>query len=214
MTSLIMLGYESENNLVKKRMDLIKNWEPQNEVWSLRHGNKIIAGIAFINGMIINSIFRHKLKLHHNGAKMTTLFLTLAPSSTSYLCHQFFILNKILIREPHCLICEELKAISFLQANSLLYSLIISPAINIGIAGNIGYRVPYIREGKELFKLWWSIVKPHSKIISFLFISNTIVGGIVTYLQILSMQNLTNIIIKLHEYIDNKKVENMKWEIS
>lgn len=33
MTSLIMLGYESENNLVKKRMDLIKNWEPQNEVY-------------------------------------------------------------------------------------------------------------------------------------------------------------------------------------
>ncbi|KAG6798067.1 hypothetical protein HZU73_06536 [Apis mellifera caucasica] len=199
-----MLGYENESDLIKNRMNLIKEWEPQNEVWFLRHGNKIIAGVGIINGMIINSIFRRKLKLYHHGALMTTLFVTLAPSSTSYLSHQFFILNKILVREPYCLICEELKAISFLQVNSLLYSLVIAPTINIGIAGNIGYRVPYIKEGKELFKLWWSVVKPHSKIISFLFITNTIAGGLVTYLQILSMQNLTNIILRLQEYIDNK----------
>ncbi|XP_006616242.1 uncharacterized protein LOC102677567 isoform X1 [Apis dorsata] len=198
-----MLGYEYEYNLIKNRMDLIKQWEPQNEVWSLKHGNKIIAGIGIINGIIINSIFRHKLKLRHHGIKTTTLFLALAPSSTSYLTHQFFILNKILVHEPYCLICEELKAISFLQVNSLLYSLIIAPTINIGIAGNIGYRVPYLREGKELMKLWWSIVKPNSKIISFLFISNTIAGGLITYLQVLSMQNLTNIILRLQDYISN-----------
>lgn len=205
-----MLGYESDSDFIKNRMDLIKEWEPRNEVWFLKHGSKIIAGIGIINGLIINSIFRRKLKLYHNGTIMTTLFLTFAPASTSYLSHQFFILNKILIHEPYCLICEELKAISFLQANSLLYSLVTAPTINIGIAGSIGYRIPHIKEGKELFKLWWSIIKPHSKIISFLFIINSIAAGLVTYLQILSMQNLTNIMLRLQNYIDNKQIENMK----
>lgn len=30
-----MLGYEYEYNLIKNRMDLIKQWEPQNEVYVL-----------------------------------------------------------------------------------------------------------------------------------------------------------------------------------
>lgn len=30
-----MLGYENESDLVKNRMNLIKEWEPQNEVYVL-----------------------------------------------------------------------------------------------------------------------------------------------------------------------------------
>lgn len=35
MTSLITLGYKSEHNLIENRIDLIKNWKPQNEVYVL-----------------------------------------------------------------------------------------------------------------------------------------------------------------------------------
>lgn len=30
-----MLGYENESDLIKNRMNLIKEWEPQNEVYVL-----------------------------------------------------------------------------------------------------------------------------------------------------------------------------------
>ncbi|XP_003399628.1 uncharacterized protein LOC100644691 [Bombus terrestris] len=195
----------NNSQLIQNRFELINEWKPQREVWSLKYGDLIIGGMACINGAIINSMFRQQLKLRHHGWKFTMLFISTGSALAAYSCHKSFITENLILFQPKCIICQELKASAFLEGNALLYSLILTPSINLAIAGSIGYRIPYIYEVKELLKFWWSVVRPQARTISFLFLCNMIVTSVVTYSQVTSMENITNIVLKVHKYLENRK---------
>ncbi|XP_068978950.1 uncharacterized protein [Bombus flavifrons] len=199
-------NYKLNNSeIIQNRFKLINEWKPQREVWSLRYGDFIIGGMAGINGAVINSMFRQQLKLRHHGWTFTMLFISTGSALSAYFCHKSFITENLLLFQPKCITCQELKASAFLQGNALLYSLIVAPTINLAIAGSIGYRIPYIYEVNELLKLWWNAVRPYTRTLSFLFFCNMVVTSTVTYSQATSMENITNTIIKIYKYIENRK---------
>ena len=199
-------NYQLNNTqVIQNRFKLINEWKPQREVWSLRYGDSIIAGMAAINGAIINSMFRQSLKLRHHGWRFTMIFVSSGPALAAYSCHKSFITESLLLYRPKCMTCQEIKASAFIEANSLIYSLLAAPTINLAIAGSIGYRIPYIYEGKELLKFWWNVVRPQARIISFLVLCNMLIASTVTYSQITSMDKITSTVIKIHKYLENRK---------
>ncbi|XP_033354554.1 uncharacterized protein LOC117236053 [Bombus vosnesenskii] len=195
----------NNSQIIENRFKLINEWKPQHEVWSLKYGDFIIAGMAGINGTVINSMFRQQLKLRHHGWTFTMLFISTGSALSAYFCHKSFITENLLLFRPNCITCQELKASVFLESNALLYSLIVAPTINLAIAGSIGYRIPYIYEVNELLKFWWNVVRPQARALSFLFLCNMVVTSTVTYSQAVSMENITNNILKIHKYIENRK---------
>ncbi|XP_071860897.1 transmembrane protein 126 [Bombus fervidus] len=199
----------SNSQLIQNRFKLINEWKPQREVWSLKYGDIIIAGMACINGAIINSMFRQSLKLRHHGWKFTMLFVSTGPAIAAYSCHKSFITDHLILQRPKCMACQELKSSAMLEGNALLYSLIVAPSINLAIAGSIGYRIPHIYEVKELLKFWWNVVRPKARIISFIFLCNMVVSSTVTYSQITSMEKITSIVLKIHKYLENRKDTGM-----
>ncbi|CAD1476663.1 unnamed protein product, partial [Heterotrigona itama] len=156
--------------------------------WSLRYGAILTAGVAAINGIVINSIFRRKLKLRLNGLKFSIIFLSSGSAILEYICHETYITEQIVLFHHKCLPCLELKAIAMQQASSLLYTLIATPTINLAIAGTIGYRIPHIFELKEVWKLFWSVIRPEGRTLLVLFLCNMFVAGIVTYSEYTSMR--------------------------
>ncbi|XP_043595748.1 uncharacterized protein LOC122573449 [Bombus pyrosoma] len=204
----------SNSQIIQDRFKLINKWKPQREVWALKYGDLIIGGMACINGAIINSMFRQQLKLRHHGWKFTMIFISTGSALAAYSCHKSFITEDLLLFRPKCMACQELKASAYLEGNALLYSLIVAPTINLAIAGSIGYRIPYIYEVKELLKFWWSVVRPQARIVSFLFLCNMVVTSTVTYSQMTSMKNITNTMLKIHKYLENRKNTGMDPKLS
>ncbi|KOX69922.1 hypothetical protein WN51_04435 [Melipona quadrifasciata] len=198
--------YESDGDIVASRKKLISNWEPKREVWALKYGAALTAGIAGINGIVLNSIFRRKLKLRYNGLKFSMIFLSTGSAVLAYVSHETYVTEQIVLFRQKCLSCLELKAIAIQEANSLLYSLITVPAVNLAIAGTIGYRIPHIFEFKEVWKLFWSVIRPEGRTLLTLFLCNMFVAGIVTYSEHTSMEKVTDIVFKIQNYLENKKV--------
>lgn len=56
--------------------------------WALRYGAALTAGIAAINGIVINSIFRRKLKLRYNGLKFSIIFLSTGSAALAHVSHE------------------------------------------------------------------------------------------------------------------------------
>ncbi|KAF3421671.1 hypothetical protein E2986_00883 [Frieseomelitta varia] len=200
--------YESDGDIVESRKKLITNWEPKREVWALRYGAALTAGIAAINGIVINSIFRRKLKLRYHGLKFSMIFLSTGSAMLAYVSHETYVTEKIVLFHHKCLPCLELKAIAIQEANSLLYSLITTPAVNLAIAGTIGYRIPHIFELKEVWKLFWSVIRPEGRTLLILFLCNMFVAGIATYSEYTAMEKVTDIIFKIQNYLENEKAKN------
>ncbi|XP_017880247.1 uncharacterized protein LOC108625054 isoform X2 [Ceratina calcarata] len=190
---------------LKTQHELVDEWEPTREVFPLKYGDYMVAMCAGISGVSINSIFRKKMKLQQKGAVFTTFFLTLGPAFVAYICHREYVTNKILLYQARCSLCEELKAVSMISATGFVYPMIVSSAINLAIAGNMGYRIPYIYEVRELATFFWSVLKPQSRVLAVLLLGNALIASTVTYKQLRSMQLVSDILIKVQPYLEDEK---------
>ncbi|CAK9815863.1 Transmembrane protein 126A [Anthophora quadrimaculata] len=188
---------------IRVQKNLIKEWEPKREVWPLRYGEYIMGITAGINGLIINSIFRKKLKVLHHGLIFTTASLTITPLFITTFNYNYLITNNFLLYNKDCLACEYLKAISIIQLCGIIYPITVSPMINLTIAGKLGYRVPYMTEVRETLQFWWNAVKPASNRILILSICNSIIASLIVYKQSWAMDNVMNILLRIQKKIDD-----------
>ncbi|XP_054001263.1 transmembrane protein 126A [Hylaeus anthracinus] len=178
---------------------LVKEWEPRSEVWPLKYGSAILGALTGFSSVMINSMFRNKLKLHGNGRLFTAISAAVWPGTIVGSLQETIIRDPILLYEYHCPLCFELKSSLLVNVAGLLFPLIVMPTINLAIAGNLGLRIPYITEYRELGKFWWSVVKPGVKHIALLITCNTITASCITYKQILSAENLGSILLQIEK---------------
>ncbi|CAK9831635.1 hypothetical protein ANTRET_LOCUS8593 [Anthophora retusa] len=191
----------------KIQIQLIKEWEPKREVWPLRYGEYILGASAGLSGLIINSIFRKKLKVLHHGLFLTTTSLALSPAFVAILNHNQLITRKFLLYKKDCLACEYLKAISLMQFASIVIPISAAPLINIGIAAKLGYRVPYMSEGRELLKFWWNTVKPASNRLLILVLCNSLICSAIVYKQSCAIDDVMNILLRIQKKIDDGTIK-------
>ncbi|OAD59492.1 hypothetical protein WN48_09014 [Eufriesea mexicana] len=199
MTSIFSREKFRMVNRRSPEIQLIDEWKPVREVWSLRYGDKIIGGIAAVNAVLINQMFRRKLKLRHEGAIFTTLSLAFGSGIATQIGHKYFVTEDIMKYRRKCVMCQELKATLSCCGTGILHPLILAPLINIAIAGTIGYRIPYLYEVKELTTFCWSVVRPQFKILSFLLFTNIFVSAIITYSEISLMERVVDIVLNFQE---------------
>ncbi|XP_012153017.2 transmembrane protein 126 [Megachile rotundata] len=187
--------------------NLIKLWEPAREVWALKYGSYFVGISASMTSLMINSLFKRKLKLHYAGEIVTTLALMIGPAGLATFIHDTYITDNILLYKKQCPICTEVKASLYLNANAILYPLLLSPAITLAVAGNLGLRIPYIYEVKEISKFWWSVVKPAFNHLTVAFCLNSLLAGVVVYKQFEAADRMANVIRKVKEYTERNQIE-------
>ncbi|XP_053971619.1 transmembrane protein 126A [Hylaeus volcanicus] len=179
---------------------LLKEWKPRSEVWSLKYGSAVLGALTGFSNIIINSMFRNKLKLHSNGRLLTGISAAVFPGAIVGSLHETIIRDPILLYEYNCPLCFELKSSLLVNVGGLLFPLIAMPTINLAIAGNLGLRIPYSTEYRELGKFWWSVVKPGIRHIALLITCNTITASCITYNEILSAENLGSMLLQIEKY--------------
>ncbi|CAK9798006.1 Transmembrane protein 126A [Anthophora plagiata] len=199
----------TDADAIQIQTTLMKEWEPKREVWSLRYGDFIVGANAGISGLIINSMFRKKLKLLHHGLIYTTC-LTVAPVFIATINHNYFITKRLLLYDTDCSMCQYLKAISSSQFASIIFPLMTAPLIHLSIAVNLGFRVPYVTEVREVLKFWWNTVKPSSKRLLLLSIGNCAIATVIVYKQSNAIDNVKHILLRIQEKIDDGTISLKK----
>ncbi|XP_076754418.1 transmembrane protein 126 [Xylocopa sonorina] len=193
---------------LKDRKRIINEWKPDREVFNLRYGSLAISVLGGYTGFLCNRMFRKCLNLMRHGFYSTTLFVTLAPAFVTYLSHEYFVVNNMLMYKDHCLLCSELKAIASTTINGFIYPLIIAPTIGLPLAGNLGLRVPYIYEVNEIGRFCKVVVTLHRSVLLKCLIANSIMAGFVTYKQLKEVKLLEEVLMKVQKYIDDYKLED------
>nr|XP_033330040.1 uncharacterized protein LOC117222451 [Megalopta genalis] len=179
---------------------LLKEWKPKSEVWWLLHGDKMIGGMCVVNALLINTIFRNKLKLHHKGSMTTNFFASTGPMFLGSGFYKSFITRDIILHKQSCTLCSLMKGNLLTLCAGLLFPLATLPALNIGMAANLGLRVPHPTEWKELVRFGWNTLKPAMKHLTVMLIFSSITASLVTYQQIRSINNVVKIIMDMDQY--------------
>ncbi|XP_076618537.1 transmembrane protein 126 [Colletes latitarsis] len=192
---------------IEYQENLIKKWEPQSEVLPFKYGASIISSTATLSGLLINNMFRRKLQLRHHGRAFSMLSITVSSYLLSNVFHNEFVEKKIMLYSFKCPLCLEIRASSIVNFCGLVYPLIMAPTLNLALAGSVGLRVPHIKEVRELSKFWWSVVKlgaTHLVTIAFI---NSVIASQVTNRQILSMETVRNVMLRIEDYRKENEIE-------
>ncbi|XP_050465916.1 uncharacterized protein LOC126859050 [Cataglyphis hispanica] len=167
--------------------ELIRNWEPQSDVWSLIFGRPILSGAAALTGVYINQRFRRKLKLRNYGLLPTITGLVAGPTIATSLLYSQFVLNKLLLLEVPCPLCLESRSILLQTCTGLFFPLILVPFANFSIAANSGlHNIPHITDLKGMFRVISSAYQPMIPILATIFTLHALLAGFITHSQIKS----------------------------
>ncbi|XP_043249633.1 uncharacterized protein LOC122395819 isoform X2 [Colletes gigas] len=188
------------SDAVECQEKIIRKWEPQSEVSAFKYGGPIISSAATLSSLFINSMFRRKLKLRNHGRLLSMLSLTTSSYLLTNVLHNEWVEKKIMLYSFKCPLCLETRASSIVNFCGIVYPLLMAPTLNLALAGGIGLRVPHITEVRELSKFWWSVVKPGVTHITTLFIANSVIASQVTNQQILSMETVRNVLLRIEDY--------------
>ncbi|XP_070160345.1 transmembrane protein 126A [Polyergus mexicanus] len=179
------------------QIEVIRNWKPQSDVWSLIYGRPILSGAAALTGIYINQRFRRKLKLRNYGLFSTISGLITGPTIATSLLYSEIILNRLLLLEVSCPLCLESKSILLQICTGLLFPLILAPLANFSIAANSGlHNIPCITDTKGMFRIISSAYQPMIPILATIFTLHVLLAGFIThsqvksFLYILDVQNL------------------------
>ncbi|CAL1684503.1 unnamed protein product [Lasius platythorax] len=191
--AIILSKYEALSN----QIELITNWKPRSDIWSLLFGRPILAGAVTLSSLYINQRFRRKLKFGKYGLLPTMAGVGTGPAVASSLLYTELILNKLLLLEDSCPICLESRSVLLQTFTGLLFPLILTPLANFSIAAGSGvYNVPHITDVKRVFRVVSSVYQPMIPVFATIFTLHVLLAGFIThsqiksFLRILDVQNL------------------------
>ncbi|XP_076162207.1 transmembrane protein 126 [Ptiloglossa arizonensis] len=190
----------SRLQIIQHQKDLIHDWDPASEVWPLKYGGGCFTVIIGMSNIIINQMFRRKLKLHNIGRTWTSLGVTVGSTSLGFLFFEERVTKPIILYQHKCPMCLELKAITIITLTGLLYPLVLSPVMNLTVAAHIGLRIPHYHEVAKLSKFWWSVVQPSALTLATVSVFNTIGASLITYKQILSAQTIASVLLRITKH--------------
>ncbi|XP_031841308.1 uncharacterized protein LOC116430830 isoform X2 [Nomia melanderi] len=201
--------YISPSTAKEEQWNLISKWEPRSEVQAILHGDKCIAGICAVSNIIVNTMFRRKLKLHRNGFVVSNVFAVIGGGVFGSHFFKKLVTDELLTYKPNCFTCMELKAMLYTNLVAVGFPAITFSSLCLGIAGYLGLRVPYWTEGRELYRFWWSVIRPGLPHLSILLILNSVTVSIVAWKQATEVQNIGNIILEVDKYLKQKKLNEL-----
>ncbi|XP_072744606.1 uncharacterized protein [Anoplolepis gracilipes] len=191
--------------------NLVRNWKPQSDVWSLIYGRPILAAAAAFTGLYINHRFRRKLKFRNYGLFATTAGLTTGPTVATSILYSEFILKKLLLLEVSCPLCLESRSVLLQTCTGIFLPLILTPLANFSVAAGSGvYNIPHITDVKGVLRLVSSTYQPMIPVLATIFTLHVLLAGFITqsqiesFLHILDVQNF-----KEQEQRDKKHASNV-----
>ncbi|XP_076643521.1 uncharacterized protein LOC143353803 [Halictus rubicundus] len=195
---------------INAQRELVDNWKPKHEVWWLKHGEKFVGGMCAVNGLLINSMFRNKLKLHSKGRFLSFVYASFGTGTLGGYFYSSFITNDILLYKHGCPVCYEIKASLITAATATLFPLLTMPLLNLGMAASVGLRVPFVYEVRELARFGWSVLKPGMTHLSFLCAFNSFTASVIAYKQMLAAGRIADTLLEMEDDLSQKKSETLQ----
>lgn len=187
-------GILSRQEILAREVEIVKNWKPRSEVWTLLYGRSILTAAASLTGIYINARFRQKLKLRDFGAFPTMIGCAAAPVITTSILNTEVVMKKLLLLETTCPLCLETKAAVLQTWTGLVLPMIITPIANFAVtSGSAIFNTPHFTDVKRTFQIISSAYKPMLPKIATLFVLHVLLANVITYLQIKSFLHIKDI---------------------
>ncbi|XP_045494635.1 uncharacterized protein LOC123693527 [Colias croceus] len=182
--------------------DLVYSWKELSDVWALRYGSVLLAGINGISGAVINKHYRRKLKLGTYGHFSSVIPVTVMPAILTMLFHRYLIsTDMILMKGDQCPICYEIRSAATQVVLGTTYPMLLAPTSALMMANRYNtYRVPELIKGpKVLFKFLRTITKPLTGTLTALATIQIIASSIVTYFEMKNSIVLRNKVMEIEQ---------------
>ncbi|KZC05268.1 hypothetical protein WN55_05786 [Dufourea novaeangliae] len=161
------------------------------------------------SSIIINGLFRRKLKLYDRGLVLTSVYSLAGPSILGSFLYEKSITEDLMLYKHGCPLCYELKAAALINTTAILFPIITMPILNLGCAASLGLRVPYLTEVGELAKFWINVVKPASKHLATMFVMNSFIASMLARKQANSMDIIAKVVLLVQKDIREQETFSM-----
>ena len=153
--------------------------------WSITYGMGLLGGLAMTSGMIMNTMYRQKLRLLPHGRVSSYLPLVILPSACSMLLHHMCVTQEVVLMENQCPVCHEVRAASIqtLTGWAMPFSLTLLSSLALARTKHT-IHVPNMRDIPALTKFLQKTLKPLGLTLTVLLALNIMVPVWVTQQQL------------------------------
>jgi len=127
--------------------------QPLSDVWALRYGGAIVGVLASISGVLMLRHFRKQLGLTTEALFSSHLPCTFIPCLGSFLCHMTYSAPPVVLQEPYCALCLELRSACAQVFTGFVWPYALGMTSAAMTASKLGSYVPSMVHPREFWSL-------------------------------------------------------------